>query len=171
MAELKNTIVNGVLNVNGDAIASKIIKRGGTSSQILMADGSVVDKSSIQGTTYTGGTGISIGTNNVINHANSVTAVTTTGLYKIKYDAQGHITGTESFTLPTVPDVSGFVTGPSESTDNAIVRFNGIGGKSVQNSGITIDDNNVMWAKQINLQRDKGEGYGQLRFYANNYNT
>lgn len=47
MAELKNTIVNGVLNVNGDAIASKIIKRGGTSSQILMADGSVVDKSSV----------------------------------------------------------------------------------------------------------------------------
>jgi hypothetical protein len=32
MAELKNTIVNGVLNVNGDLIASTIKKRGGTSA-------------------------------------------------------------------------------------------------------------------------------------------
>lgn len=41
MAELKNTIVNGVLNVNGDMVASKIVRRGGTDNQILMADGSV----------------------------------------------------------------------------------------------------------------------------------
>lgn len=41
MAELKNTIVNGILNVNGDMVASKIVRRGGTDNQILMADGSV----------------------------------------------------------------------------------------------------------------------------------
>lgn len=41
MAELKNTIVNGILNINGDMIASKIVRRGGTDNQILMADGSV----------------------------------------------------------------------------------------------------------------------------------
>ena len=41
MAELKNTIVNGVLNVNGDLVASNIKKRGGTSTQFLKADGSV----------------------------------------------------------------------------------------------------------------------------------
>lgn len=41
MAELKNTIVNGVLNVNGDLIASKIIKRGDTGG-ILRGNGSVI---------------------------------------------------------------------------------------------------------------------------------
>lgn len=39
MAELKNTIVNGVLNVNGDLIASKISLRGDQGS-ILLGNGS-----------------------------------------------------------------------------------------------------------------------------------
>lgn len=39
MAELKNTIVNGVLSVNGDAIASTIIKRGGADTHVLLAGG------------------------------------------------------------------------------------------------------------------------------------
>ena len=38
MAELKNTIVNGVLNVNGDLIASKITLRGDQGS-ILLGNG------------------------------------------------------------------------------------------------------------------------------------
>lgn len=41
MAELKNTIVNGILNVNGDLIASKIIKRGDAGG-ILRGNGSVI---------------------------------------------------------------------------------------------------------------------------------
>lgn len=41
-------------------------------------------------------------------------------------------------------DARGFVAGPSESTDNAIVRFDGTTGKVVQNSGVTIDDNNKL---------------------------
>lgn len=32
------------------------------------------------------------------------------------------------------------VTGPASATDNALVRFDGTGGKTVQNSGITVDD-------------------------------
>jgi len=35
---------------------------------------------------------------------------------------------------------SGDVTGPGSSTDNAIARFDGTGGKTLQNSGLTIDD-------------------------------
>lgn len=34
------------------------------------------------------------------------------------------------------------VTGPASATDNALVRFDGAGGKTVQNSGITVDDSN-----------------------------
>lgn len=53
-------------------------------------------------TTYGADRGISL-KNGKFGHSNTaVTAVTTAGLYKIKYDAYGHITGTESFTLPTV---------------------------------------------------------------------
>jgi hypothetical protein len=41
---------------------------------------------------------------------------------------------------------SGDVVGPASSTDNAIVRMDGTTGKSVQNSGATIDDSNNMSA-------------------------
>jgi len=40
--------------------------------------------------------------------------------------------------------VGGDVTGPGSSTDDAIVRFDGTGGKTLQNSGITIDNSNNM---------------------------
>jgi cytoskeletal protein CcmA (bactofilin family) len=36
----------------------------------------------------------------------------------------------------------GDFSGPGSATDNAIVRFNGTGGKTGQNSGVTIDDSN-----------------------------
>lgn len=39
---------------------------------------------------------------------------------------------------------SGTVTGPGSSTDNAIVRWDGTAGTTIQNSGITIDDSNVI---------------------------
>jgi len=44
------------------------------------------------GTTYTAGTGLSL-SGTTINHSNSVTAKTTQAVYPIKFDAQGHITG------------------------------------------------------------------------------
>jgi hypothetical protein len=37
---------------------------------------------------------------------------------------------------------SGDVTGPGSATDNAIARYNGTTGKTLQNSGVTIDDSN-----------------------------
>jgi hypothetical protein len=37
---------------------------------------------------------------------------------------------------------SGDFSGPGSSTDNAVVRFDGTGGKTGQNSGVTIDDSN-----------------------------
>jgi hypothetical protein len=41
MAQLKSTIVQGALTVTSNVVANKLIKNGGTASQILMADGSV----------------------------------------------------------------------------------------------------------------------------------
>lgn len=40
------------------------------------------------------------------------------------------------------PAGAGDVTGPGSSTDNAVVRFDGVGGDTIQNSGVIIDDSN-----------------------------
>ena len=53
-------------------------------------------------TTYTNGSGITIGSGNAINHSNSITAQTTQALYPIKYDAQGHITAAGAAVTPLV---------------------------------------------------------------------
>lgn len=41
-----------------------------------------------------------------------------------------------------VPSGSGNVAGPSSSTDNAVTRFDGTTGQTIQNSGVIIDDSN-----------------------------
>jgi hypothetical protein len=40
----------------------------------------------------------------------------------------------------------GDVTGPGSSTDNAVVRFDGAGGKTIQNSGVIVDDSDNVTA-------------------------
>ena len=42
----------------------------------------------------------------------------------------------------TLTAATGDVIGPASSTDNAITRFNGTTGKSIQNSGVIVDDDN-----------------------------
>lgn len=54
-------------------------------------------------TTYSAGTGLDL-SGTTFNHSNSVAAVTTAGFLKLKYDAQGHITGT---TAVTKDDITG----------------------------------------------------------------
>lgn len=69
---------------------------------VLLAGGGTKALSDFTDTTYGADRGISL-VDGKFGHSNTaVTAVTTAGLYKIKYDAYGHITGTESFSLPTV---------------------------------------------------------------------
>lgn len=53
-------------------------------------------------TTYGADRGISLVSGNYGHSNTAIDAQSTKGLYKISYDAYGHITGTESFTLPTV---------------------------------------------------------------------
>ena len=58
--------------------------------------------SDINGKIDTAGTGLSK-SGTTLNHSNSVTAQTSTALKKIKYDAQGHITGTDSVAAGDLP--------------------------------------------------------------------
>ena len=53
-------------------------------------------------TTYSAGTGLSL-SSTTFNHSNSVAALTTSALKKIKYDAQGHITGTDTVSASDLP--------------------------------------------------------------------
>lgn len=77
MAQLKSTLVQGALTVTGNAVASKLIKNGGTSDDILLGDGSTTSKSAlmaminaavtIKGTLGTGGTITSLPTASASN--------------------------------------------------------------------------------------------------------
>ena len=49
-------------------------------------------------------------------------------------------------------DPDDLVLGPASATDNALVRFDGTGGKTVQNSGITVDDSGNLVLEGSNLQ-------------------
>lgn len=49
-------------------------------------------------------------------------------------------TGTIALTSD-IPAISGFVTGPSNATNNAIALFDGTGGKTIKNSGLIVDTN------------------------------
>lgn len=56
----------------------------------------------------------------------------------------------DTYTLGVDPDVidkaEGAVQGPASSTDNALVRYDGVTGLLVQDSAVTVDDNgNVAW--------------------------
>lgn len=62
---------------------------------------------------------------------NDVTGVT----QPIKVNSDGAV-------LVTLPGGAGDVSGPASSTDNAVARFDGTGGKTLQNSGVIVDDSN-----------------------------
>lgn len=109
-----NSATSGVtLNVNGTG--AKSIYIGGsawsTSNQLNAGDylatydGTYWKLTRIyltdSNTTYGADRGISLVSGNYGHSNTAITEVTTAGLYKIKYDAYGHITGTESFSLPT----------------------------------------------------------------------
>ena len=100
MAQLKSTSVTGNISVTGNMTASNIVKIGGSSSQILMADGSVLEKSSVGSVAgVTAGTGLTgSATNGVITlnaNLNSTSSLgtigTTSKLYAIGVDANGQL--------------------------------------------------------------------------------
>jgi hypothetical protein len=61
----------------------------------------------------------------------------------LRVDAAGdliYFDGTTDISLTTA--APGNVQGPGSSTDNALVRFDGVLGTTIQNSGVIVDDNN-----------------------------
>ena len=54
------------------------------------------------------------------------------------------VVGTDNLAFSKFSNDVNDVAGPSSATDNAIAKFNGTGGKTIQNSGVAIDDSNNM---------------------------
>jgi len=62
----------------------------------------------------------------------------------------------KAYTVAGSAIASGDFSGPGSSTDNAVVRFDGPGGKTGQNSGLIVDDsNNVSGANSITMADGK----------------
>ena len=69
--------------------------------------------------------------------------------------------------------ITDLVTTPGSSTDNAIVRFNGTGGSSIQDSAVTIDDSGILSASAITtalltVDRIAGKDIDATSLYARN---
>lgn len=100
MAQLKSTSVVGNITATGNLLASKIIKLGGTASQILMADGSVMNAEDVGAGTVTS-VGVSSSsltvTGSPITGAGTITVehptktATTADIYKVGMDGLGHV--------------------------------------------------------------------------------
>ena len=136
------------------------------------------------------GTGLSA-SSGTLNHSNSVTAVASVGLYKLKYDAQGHITGTSSITKADITNlgIPGQDTNTTYSAGNGLNPLNGGtefsvkaasgGGLAVDITGIKIDPNTnkrVLWGNDDKLTNDIGSDitfdYGRgIQAYTTSNNT
>ena len=81
-----NSNTTYTLSIDGHTL--KLTPSSGNAQEVTIPDNN---------TTYSAGTGLSL-SGTTFNHSNSVTEVDTAGLYKVKYDAQGHITGTTAVT-------------------------------------------------------------------------
>lgn len=82
-----------------------------------------------ENTTYANGSGITIGTGNAINHSNSVTASgDTAAALKVKYDAQGHITGSAALSASDIGlgSTGAAVTGVSTTATSTATGYIGI---------------------------------------------
>lgn len=73
-----------------------------TNNNQLTNGAGYITSSAISGKIDTAGTGLSK-SGTTLNHSNSITAITTAAFKKIKYDAQGHITGTADVTASDLP--------------------------------------------------------------------
>lgn len=69
-------------------------------------------------------------------------------------------------------DIAGYVQGPASATDNAVARFNGAGGKTIQNSGVILDDDDrlgigVVPSAYLHLPAgEAAAGFAPLKFAA-----
>ena len=121
---------------------TQILANGNTTNALNFIAGTNVSITNSSGsltftatdTTYGAEKGITL-SNGKFGHSNSITAVTTAGFYKFKYDAYGHITGT---TAVTKADLTGLGVLASESDTLQTVTARGATtNKAISTAGLT----------------------------------
>ena len=150
MAQLKSTNITGNLAVTGNTLASKIIKLGGTNTEILLANGDTLDVPSAGLGTVTS-VGISVPTGLTVSNS----PITSSGTINITFTSGYSIPTTAKQTnwdtaygwgdhsaegYLTAENLETYVQGPDTATSNAIARYNGATGKLIKDSTATIDD-------------------------------
>jgi hypothetical protein len=130
---------NSDLLFTGGTGTNDIVLTNGLSDALSITDGSadvVVIDTSTAGNVITLTSALNIG---------SVAAAGTDTDKFLVLDSSGNVdyrTGTQVLSDIGGSAATGDFSGPGSSTDNAIVRFDATGGKTGQNSGVTIDDSN-----------------------------
>lgn len=99
-----------------------------------------------QDTTYTAGTGLSL-SGTTINHKNSVAAKTAAGFLKLKYDAQGHITGSSGVTKDDIIDLG--IPADDTNTEYIVLR-----GSVKTNSGHIGGANSLLLVDKSNYDKE-----------------
>ena len=136
------TNIDGAVTGPSSSVADRVATFNGTTGKIIKDSGytiasSVPSNAKFSDTTYSSGTGLSL-SGTTFNHSNSVTAKTAYGssattasanggtivVTDVKYDAQGHITGSQDRTITLSENYKGTVTSV----------------KLTQGTGITVSD-------------------------------
>ena len=94
-----------------------------------------------ENTTYANGSGITIGSGNAINHSNSVTASgDTAAALKVKYDAQGHITGSAALSASDIGlgSTGSAVTGVSTTATSTATGYIEISSYNITTKTLTL---------------------------------
>jgi hypothetical protein len=132
------------------------------------------------GGSYTGAAYSGSSTLQAVGAATLGSTLNVSGAVTLAGPASGSAAGPGSFlgvtaaglvVLDSAGGGSGDFSGPGSATDNAIVRFNGTGGKTGQNSGVLIDDNNDMTAVRHYSGSGTFETVGKAYFGHNVYVT
>lgn len=131
-----------------DQVAVPDISASGSpsSSTYLRGDGSWTAPPASPVSSVNGQTGA------VVLSADSIDDTTTT--HKFVTDADKTKLSNTSGTNTGDQDLSGLVSGPGSSVDNAIPRFNGTTGKTVKNSGVYINDSGFVGIKTQNPTKE-----------------
>lgn len=116
-------------------------------SDLTNDSGFLTSHQDISGKIDTAGTGLSK-SGTTLNHSNSVTALTTASFKKVKYDSQGHITGTTDVSASDLPS--------HNHTKSQITDFPNLGAVALSNDYDDLDNKPTIPTATSELANDSG---------------
>jgi len=124
-------------------------------SQLTNDSGFLTSHQDISGKIDTAGTGLSK-SGTTLNHSNSVTAQTTAALKKIKYDAQGHITGVSTVAASDLPSHthSQYLTSHQSLDSKTVTVEKQTTAESGYAATYVVKQNNTQVGEKINIPKD-----------------